>query len=175
MGSEIDGESLIRRLYAEHGSMLLAYATRWSSGDRQHGEDAVQETLIRAWRRPLAGDVGSSAERAWLLTVVRNVCIDRYRARQSRPREVGGDALESAESISSADDIDRAVEQWTIAEAFTHLSLDHRAVLQETYFNGLSVAEAARLLGIPEGTVKSRAFHALRALRKAFESQGVTA
>jgi len=57
----------------------------------------------------------------------------------------------------------------------TRLSADHRQVLRECYFDGRSVAEAARRLGIAEGTVKSRTHYALRALRLALEEMGVTA
>lgn len=162
-------------MYAEHGAMLLAYATRWNNGDRQHGEDAVQETFVRAWRHPLPMTSSTQAERAWLLTVAKNVCIDRHRARQSRPKELGGDALQVVDADVSIDEIDRAVEQWSIAEALANLSPDHRDVLEETFFRGHSVAEAAVRLGIPQGTVKSRAHHALRALRKALASRGVSA
>ena len=62
---------------------------------------------------------------------------------------------------------------WVVADAVTHLSAEHRAVLQECYFKGHSVAEAARRIGIPEGTVKSRTHYALRALRLALEEMGV--
>jgi RNA polymerase sigma-70 factor (ECF subfamily) len=166
MGTESAGEIRLRRLYAEHGSMLLAYSTRLCNGDRQRGEDIVQETLVRAWRHPLPAGATADAERAWLMTVARNVAIDGFRARSSRPQEVGGDALEMLDQQSDENAIDRAVEQWTVAEALTALSPDHRAVLIETFFRGRSVAEAAAVLGIPQGTVKSRAFHAVRALRR---------
>jgi RNA polymerase sigma-70 factor (ECF subfamily) len=162
-------------MYAEHGAMLLAYATRWNNGDRQHGEDAVQETFVRAWRHPMPANSTARAERSWLLTVARNVCIDRHRARQSRPREIGGDALQAVDAETGADEIERAVEQWTIAEALANLSADHREVLEETFFRGRSVAETATRLGIPQGTVKSRSFNALRALRKALVARGVSA
>ena len=62
-----------------------------------------------------------------------------------------------------------------VAEALTHLSADHRAVLLECYYRGRPVAEAARRLGVPEGTVKSRTHYALRALKLALEEMGVTA
>lgn len=53
------------------------------------------------------------------------------------------------------------------------LTLDHRTVLRETYFKGLSVAEAAKVLGVPTGTVKSRTYYALRALKQVFEQRGI--
>ncbi|MEO8328911.1 MAG: sigma factor-like helix-turn-helix DNA-binding protein, partial [Candidatus Nanopelagicales bacterium] len=59
--------------------------------------------------------------------------------------------------------------------AVSSLSAEHRAVLIECYYLGHSVADAARLLEIPEGTVKSRTHYALRALRLALEEMGVSA
>ena len=62
-----------------------------------------------------------------------------------------------------------------VAEALTRLSPEHRAVLQECYYRGAPVSEAARRLGVPEGTVKSRTHYALRALRLELEEMGVGA
>ena len=61
-----------------------------------------------------------------------------------------------------------------VVEAVAQLSTEHRQVLYECYYQGRSVAETARRLGVPEGTVKSRTHYALRALRLALEEQGVT-
>jgi RNA polymerase sigma-70 factor, ECF subfamily len=162
----------LTRLYDEHAQVLLAYAMRLTSGDVQRAEDALQETLLRAWRHPDALAPGRGSPRAWLMTVIRNVVIDEIRARKVRPIEVAG---EHADTLADpTDDIDAAVLSWTVAEALTSLSAQHRAVIVETYYRGSSVAEAARTLGIPEGTVKSRAFYALRALRLTLSERGVT-
>lgn len=162
----------MRRVYAEHGAALLGYSSRLCGGDRQRAEDVVQETLLRAWRHPEASGSGPQAERAWLMTVARNISIDWYRSRVARPAEVGGGALEAVAGVPGDNDIDRALEAWTVADALTALSPDHRAVLVETFYRGHSVAEAAAALGIPQGTVKSRAFHALRALRRVLVDGG---
>jgi RNA polymerase sigma-70 factor (ECF subfamily) len=61
-----------------------------------------------------------------------------------------------------------------VTDALANLSVDHRQVLIETYYRGRSVAEAAAALGIPPGTVKSRTYYALRALRLVLEERGVT-
>jgi RNA polymerase sigma-70 factor (ECF subfamily) len=168
-------EARVRRVYAEHGAALLGYSSRLCAGDRQRAEDVVQETLLRAWRHPEASASGSRAERAWLMTVARNVAIDQHRARGVRPTEIGGEALEAVDMRTAENDIDRAVEAWTVTDALGELSPDHRAVLVETYVRGRSVAEAAAALGIPEGTVKSRTFHALRALRRVLVDGGAFA
>ena len=102
--------------------------------------------------------------------MARNLVVDAHRARQARPPEAG-EALLAV--LPAADDIDRALESWTVAEALADLSPQHRAVLIETYYRGLSVAEAATVLGVPPGTVKSRTYYALRALKLALEERGL--
>jgi RNA polymerase sigma-70 factor, ECF subfamily len=161
-------EDLIRALYAEHAGPLLRYAMHLMSGDRQRAEDIVQETLLRAWQHPEA--IADRPARPWLFAVARNLAVDAYRARQSRPPEVGQGALEL---VPSADDADRALESWAVADALATLRPDHRRVLIETYYRGCSVAEAAATLGIPAGTVKSRTFYALKALKLALEERGL--
>jgi RNA polymerase sigma-70 factor (ECF subfamily) len=66
------------------------------------------------------------------------------------------------------------VQTWLVTDALRQLTRQHREVLLECYYRGCSVAEAARRLDIPPGTVKSRTYYALRALRLALEERGVT-
>jgi RNA polymerase sigma-70 factor, ECF subfamily len=160
-------EELLRALHDEHGPALLGYVTRLT-GDAQQAEDIVQETLFRAWRRAPSLDGDPSSLRPWLFTVAHHLAIDAHRAVAARPER--GDA-ELAEA-PVAGQIDRALEAWQITEALATLSPDHRRVLVETYFRGRSVAEAAVALGVPPGTVKSRTYYALRALRAALEERG---
>lgn len=166
-----EDEALLRALLDEHGRALLGYATRLT-GDRALAEDVVQETLLRAWRHAGSLDPARGSLRPWLFTVARHVVVDLIRARGARPPEVGGDVLAA---VAVGDDIDRAVETWTVAAALDALTPEHRAVLIETYYRGSSVAQAAQRLGIPPGTVKSRAFYALRELRLRLQEKGVTA
>ena len=167
----VAGDELLRTLYAEHAGPLLGYVLRLTDGDRQRAEDVVQETLLRAWRHPESLDPERGSLRPWLWTVARNIVVDGARARHARPREVGEEALSA---LPAEDPIDQAVLAWEVAEALSKLSPEHRAVLVETYYRGRSVAEAAELLKVPPGTVKSRTFYALRALRLALEERGVS-
>lgn len=166
-------EAVIRALYLEHAGPLLGYTLRLTSGDRPWAEDVVQETLLRAWRHPEALDPARGPVRGWLCTVARNLVIDGGRARRARPPETGDAPLLSVADERAEDEFDRALLSWEVAEALGELSPEHRAVLLETYYRGRSVAEAAKALGVPEGTVKSRTYYALRALRVTLEERGL--
>jgi RNA polymerase sigma-70 factor, ECF subfamily len=154
-------EALIRTLYEEHGRSLLAYATRLT-GDRAAAEDVVQETLIRAWKHASSMRNEKGSVRGWLLTVARNIITDRIRARAARPPEV-------AESPTTPpvehDHSQGVVDTIAVLGALDRLTPEHREVLVELYYRDRSVAEAAEVLGVPPGTVKSRSYYALRALR----------
>lgn len=158
-------EHELAALQREHGRPLFALLLRLCDGDRQRAEDLVQETLVRAWQHPeaLRADDFTSV-RPWLLTVGRRLAIDARRARQARPAEVGDAVLEHAPVC--ADHADRSAAMLDVREAVKTLTPEHREVLVLVYFLGASVAEAAQALGIPPGTVKSRAYYALRALRR---------
>ncbi|MDQ1704879.1 MAG: polymerase sigma-70 factor, subfamily [Frankiaceae bacterium] len=164
-------DAALRLLYEQHAAPLLTYALRLTGGDRGRSEDIVQETLLRAWRHPEALDPNRGPVRSWLFTVARNVAVDAHRARRARPTEVGDEALAV---LPAVDEIEQALDTWLVADALATLSPDHRAVIVETYYRGRSVAEAAAVLGVPAGTVKSRTFYALRALRLSLEERGVT-
>jgi RNA polymerase sigma-70 factor, ECF subfamily len=160
---EVADEALVRALFTEHGRAMLAYATQLTR-DRAAAEDVVQEALVRAWRHPDSLANGKGSVRGWLLTVVRNIVVDQVRARGRRAPEV----RESPPDAAVTDDhADRIVTSMVVVDALNHLSREHREVLEQVYLKGNTVTEAAKELGIPPGTVKSRAFYALRALREA--------
>jgi RNA polymerase sigma-70 factor, ECF subfamily len=164
-----DLDAAVRHLHAAHAPALHAWA-RHRTTDAREAEEIVQETLILAWRKQDQYDPGRGSERAWLFGIARNVSIDRHRRQQRHLRAVpGADAPEPVDDS----EIDRAVQDSHIRDALATLSDAHRQVVVETYYRGRSVREAAVALDIPEGTVKSRLYHALRALRSELERQEV--
>jgi RNA polymerase sigma-70 factor, ECF subfamily len=169
--SQTADEDLVRALYTEHAGALLGYVLRLTQGDRQKAEDVVQETLFRAWQHPEAVSPERGPVRGWLCTVARNLVVDGQRASRARPQEVSQERLVALPVDD--DEFDRALVSWEVADALSTLRFEHRSVLLETYYRGRSVAEAARVLGVPEGTVKSRTYYALRALRLALEERGL--
>ncbi|HNP15846.1 MAG: sigma-70 family RNA polymerase sigma factor [Cryobacterium sp.] len=160
---------LLRVVHDEHAPALWRY-TVWLCGDRQLAEDIVQETLLRAWRRPNVLDQSESSARAWLFTVARNLVTDHHRSAKSR-NEIGTD---SPPERWTDDGVDAMLDTWLVADAIAGLSADHQVVVVQAYYHGQSVAQLAAALDIPEGTVKSRLHYALRALRLALQERGVT-
>lgn len=164
------GAAAMRQLHDDHSGSLLAYCVRLTGNDRAKAEDVVQETMLRAWRHSAVLTESRGSVRSWLFTVARNIVIDEWRTRRAQLEVSTADVPESA---ASGDDTDAALLTWVVADALASLSVHHREVIVECYYRDRSVAQAARRLGIPEGTVKSRAHYALRALRVALEELGV--
>ncbi len=159
----------MRVLCDEYGGPLLRYVTGLTGGDRQHAEDIVQETLVRAWRHPEVVQSTERSPRAWLFAVARNLTIDAHRARSARPREVE----ESAEVAVEDDRLEATLTHFELLDALQGLAPAHRDVIVAVYYRGLSIEQTANLLGVPAGTVKSRCHYALRALRVLCDERGL--
>jgi RNA polymerase sigma-70 factor, ECF subfamily len=162
-----DPQALLQTLYADHARALRAYVTRLLC-DPYQAEDVVQETMLRAWRNAeiLVPERGSVS--GWLMRVAHNIAVDKIRARMARPEEVD----ESAAAPPSFDDhASTVVDSVFVARALARLSPAHREVLHVVYFADHTAVQAAELLDLPVGTVKSRTHHALRRLKICLEEQ----
>ncbi|WP_106615100.1 sigma-70 family RNA polymerase sigma factor [Saccharothrix carnea] len=158
------GEEFVTALYAQFKGVLYAQVLGLTNRDRQWAEDVVQETLIRAWQNAETLVRDPRMLRGWLLTVARRIVIDGWRTRQARPREV---ELTSPDAVEVADGTEQRLSIMVINDVIGRLGEEHRAAIYETYVRGRTVREAAVVLGIPEGTVKSRVYTAMKILRRA--------
>jgi RNA polymerase sigma-70 factor (ECF subfamily) len=157
-----DAEKIITQLYRDNGSFILGYVTGLLK-DRHLAEDVVQETMVRAWRHCAQFSEEKGSVRGWLMKVAHNIAVDKIRLRESRPAEV----THSNASLALVEDhADTVVTALQVRAALARLSPEHRAVVEQMYFNGCTARETAQRLGVPEGTVFSRAFYALRILRR---------
>jgi RNA polymerase sigma-70 factor (ECF subfamily) len=149
---------------------LVGFVLPLVNGDLQAAEDVVQETMLRGWQH--TAELTPEHAVSWLHAVARNIAISNYhRRRKARPREVPLDE----NSVPTADGgLIGVVNALLIASVLNSLSTEHQTVIVELYYQRRSVAEVAALLAIPEGTVRSRCFYALRSLRRVLEEQGVT-
>lgn len=163
-------DATVESWLADSRRPLVGFVLPLVNGDVHAAEDVVQETMIRGWQH--ADELHRDRAGSWLRTVARNLAISGYhRRRRARPREV---PLDDGVVPACGDEVDGRLDGWVIGGALNSLSADHRAVIVELYYRQRSVAEVAALLGIPEGTVRSRCYYGLRALRRELEEQGVT-
>jgi RNA polymerase sigma-70 factor (ECF subfamily) len=166
-GDAVADEAGLRAAYLAHGSELLGFARRSLRG-APAAEDVVQETFARAWRSRRRFDPTLGSLRTWLFAIERRVLVDHVSREAKRRTE----PLEDGEESSAEDRVDAALLSWQLSSVLERLDDDHRLVLAELYFNGRTSREVSTLFGIPEGTVRSRAFYALRTLRAHLEAVG---
>jgi RNA polymerase sigma-70 factor, ECF subfamily len=155
----------VREAYSAHSGELYRFAVR-SLDDTGLAEEAVQETFLRAWRGGDGFDPEIGSLRTWLFAILRNVVIDLGRARAVRPGVAEGGIEPTVEPF------EEALTAWQVEEAMRRIGEDHRRVLFETYYRGRPYAAVAEELGVPEGTIKSRVYYGLRALRVVLEETG---
>jgi RNA polymerase sigma-70 factor, ECF subfamily len=139
-------------LVAHHRDRLWAVAVR-TLGDREEAADALQDALLSAYRSA-ASYRGEARVTTWLHRVVVNACLDRLRRRRARPSvplPTGRD-----EPASARDELAERETALDVAQALAALPDDQRAALVLVDLQGMPVEQAARVLGVPAGTVKSR-------------------
>lgn len=138
-------------------------------GDPGAAEDAVQQAALQAWdrRRTLRADGDVDG---WFTRIVVNVCRDELRRRSRRPRLValGPDALEGRGHVPGPGD---ASADPDLAAALATLTADEQALLALRFGRELTVPAVAAVLGVPEGTVKSRLHATVRHLRAALDAE----
>ena len=128
-------------------------------------EDAVQEALVRAWRQlPSLRDPDRFD--AWLYRLVVHACADQGRQLRRWSNEVRPLALEPSITDETAAVADRD----QLEHGFERLRPEQRAVVVLHFYSGFSAAEIARMLGIPEGTARSRLHYATEAMRAALQA-----
>jgi RNA polymerase sigma-70 factor (ECF subfamily) len=161
-------DAWVEDAYRAHGGELYGFALR-ALRDSGLAEETVQETFARAWRARAQFDASIGSLRNWLFAIERNLIADLARKRSARVRAEGASVAEPTEAAESLDDL---VLGWQIEEALRRIGDTHRMVLVETQLRGRPYAELAHELGVPEGTVKSRVYYGLQALRNVLEEMG---
>jgi RNA polymerase sigma-70 factor, ECF subfamily len=170
-------QAAFRELYKAFSRKVFAYALSMVK-DHGRAEEILVDTMYEVWRAP-AHFRGDSRFGTWLIGIARNKSLMAYRGR--RPDELHGDLDDIADSMA-ADTPDgfaaMAAKQRSegVRICMGILSDEHRECIHLVFFEGLSLAEVARVQGCPENTVKTRLFHARQkiknCLRRMVEREG---
>ncbi|MDT9591788.1 sigma-70 family RNA polymerase sigma factor [Nocardioides zeae] len=149
-----------------HAPELLGFALN-ALRDRGTAEECVQDTFTRAWQARERYDPRRAGVRTWLFAIARNVVVDHVRARDRRARRslVAVGSEEAAHPGHAETVEDRVTLVWALAQ----LSEEHRAVVVAVRLEQLTYAEVAEREGVPIATLRTRMYHALRAMRRLLE------
>ena len=164
-------ESALNEVYDQYASFVYGLALR-VIGDRRAAEDVSQDVFIALWERPATFDPSRGSLRTWLGTLAHRRSVDYVRREEARRRR--------AERAASRADVPPDVEEMATAlvtaervrAALDLLPPDQQRAIQLAYFGGKTYRQVAEVLGIPEGTAKSRLRLGLRRIADALEAQG---
>ncbi|MFL5890008.1 MAG: sigma-70 family RNA polymerase sigma factor [Solirubrobacteraceae bacterium] len=169
LSTDDSGEAL-RALDRAYAGELFGFALN-ALGERGTAEELVQEVFTRAWRHADRYDPARASVRTWLYQIARHAIIDARRRASVRPGLPLHEPAAAAEPVGES--LEQAMLGWQVVTALDRLSADHRQMIRLAHLQGLTMREIAERTGLPVGTVKSRTWYALRALRLALEEMGV--
>jgi RNA polymerase sigma factor (sigma-70 family) len=155
--------AMVREIYREYGRGVYAVGYRVL---RDHGlaEEAVQTTLLNAWRGADTFEIGRDLG-PWLYAIARRSAIDIYR-REQRHRSR---ALFEADVVVLPESLDETWQVWQVQLALRRLPDEELEVIRCTHFLGMTHEQTAEHLEVPVGTVKSRSHRAYRRLASLLE------
>lgn len=170
--SAADRDSAVLELYDRYGSRLYGIGLRLLR-DRGLAEELVQETFIRLWRSAPRFDARRGSVATFVFTIARRTAVDLQRRVSSRPLvELDERELARREGLESGE-FDQVVLGLEVREALDALSEEQRVVLELHYHDDLTQQQIAERLGLPLGTVKTRTFYGLKALKSDLEQRRV--
>jgi RNA polymerase sigma-70 factor (ECF subfamily) len=167
-------EGAMHALWSRYARPVHRLATQLSGGAARDADDVVQETMSRVWRHAGSFDPGQGTETTFVFTIARRVIIDRWR-RASRRVDEAELASHPLPDSGAGHAFDAVLAKTVVRDAVAKLGPRHREVIELAYFRGLTQAEIAECLATPLGTVKTRTFSALRALRAEVGDVGLVA
>jgi RNA polymerase sigma-70 factor (ECF subfamily) len=156
----------LEALYDAHHRQAIGLAYRML-GDLGDAEEVVQEVFLAAWRLGHTYDPSRGSTQTWLLSMVRNRCIDVLRARKRRPVQPLLEGLDPPDVSDVPNEAVANVDAATARQALAQLPPEQKQVIELAYFGGLSHTEIAAQIAAPIGTVKGRIRLGLDRLRSA--------
>jgi RNA polymerase sigma-70 factor, ECF subfamily len=172
-----DAELVARIAHGDLGTPLAELVERYKGplfgygvktlGDPWLAEELVHECFIRLWRNARKFDASRATVRTYLFMMAHSIAVDIYR-RESPIRDA---STAAPVEPPPADDVAELIESLTMRDALNYLPPAYREVIVLAHYGGLTQTEIAERLGIPLGTVKTRMFYGLRALKGLVESR----
>lgn len=157
----------LRELHDRHAPWVAARLRR-RCADADVAAEAVQDTFVAVWRSAARWDGrGEPAAWIWGIAIRRLIGVLRTRGRWAPVADVARTPVADAVVVAAEEQVLGGIAHGGLATAMAGLSPELRAVMQATVLDGLTSREAGRLLGIPAGTVKTRAMRARAELRGA--------
>jgi RNA polymerase sigma-70 factor (ECF subfamily) len=159
-------EAAFRELYRAFSRRLYAYALR-QHGDPAQAEEIVADTLYEVWKAP-AKFRGEAQFSTWLIGIARNKVLMAFRSR--KPDQLHEDLADVADTVAADDPsafelLAQQQRHEGVRHCMDRLSDDHKECIHLVFYEGLSLAEVAQMQACPEGTVKTRLFHARQKLK----------
>ena len=165
-------EGALNEIYDQFSSFVYGLALR-VIGDARAAEDVSQDVFVSVWERPDAFDPHRGSLRTWLGTLAHRRAVDHVRREEARRRRAIKDA---ARPVSTPDVEEMALALVTaerVRSALDTLPDEQRRAIQLAYFGGKTYRQVAEVLGIPEGTAKSRLRLGLRRIAGVLETETV--
>lgn len=170
---KLSDEEHIAATYRLYGAEVYRFVLR-GLGDPGAAQDVTQETFLKAWRNADSYDPSRASQRAWIFGIARNTMIDHSRAARARPWQSALVEPPHAQELAGVtpDAAQRLLDAVVLEEGMRRLAEHHREAIVETHLRDRPYDEVAAELGIPVGTLRSRVFYGLRALREALDEMG---
>jgi RNA polymerase sigma factor (sigma-70 family) len=163
-------ETALNEIYDQFASFVYGLALR-VIGDARAAEDVAQDVFVSVWERPDAFDPDRGSLRTWLGTLAHRRAVDHVRREEARRRR----SVKEASRSPTAPDVEEMAMALVTAErvraALATLPDDQRRAIQLAYFGGKTYRQVAEVLGIPEGTAKSRLRLGLRRIADALDEE----
>jgi RNA polymerase sigma-70 factor (ECF subfamily) len=164
-------DAALGEVYDQYASFVYGLALR-IIGDARAAEDVCQDVFVGLWERPGVYDPERGSLRTWLGTLTHRRAVDYVRREEARRRRVERDAARAVTTPDVEEQAAALVTAERVRAAVDVLPPDQRRAIQLAYFGGKTYRQVAVVLGIPEGTAKSRLRLGLRRIAEALESQG---
>jgi RNA polymerase sigma-70 factor (ECF subfamily) len=162
-----DVDAPVAQLYRRYGKRLYRFGVQ-QLGNEGLAEEMVQETFVRLWRAAGRFDAEKSSVGTYLYVIARSVAADI----RKRPSSRSLMPVDDVDLPPIPDDVDQILDSMVVREALDALGRGHADVIRLAHEEGLTQPQIAERLGLPLGTVKTRTFHGLRALRTALIERG---